>query len=291
MPPMASEPDLPPPADLTDAAVYAYAVLLRNEAAERAARELRGVDGLPVRILRGTDTAAVVSDVPADAFTEEAIAQRLDDITDLERLARDHHQVIAALAFHTAVLPLRLATVYLDDDNLLRRLHTDDGLFRTTLNRLEGHDEWGVKIYALPPAITPPPEDRPRSGRDYLRARRTSRDGHELAHQAAADLGARVDRTLAEALLVTDVRHHRPQPAALSANPGENVVNAAYLVPRQHTRSFQDRVEVLAAGTVGVRLEITGPWAPYSFASPSLPPSPSPEQAGTAAPAIRGATL
>ncbi|MDW4903864.1 GvpL/GvpF family gas vesicle protein [Streptomyces sp. ADMS] len=276
---MISEHDTAPPADLTDA-VYAYAVLLRNEAAERAARELRGVDGRPVRMLRGAGTAAVVSDVPADAFTEAAIAQRLDDITDLEHLARDHHQVIAALALHTAVLPLRLATVYLDDESLLRRLHADDGHFRTTLNQLEGHDEWGVKIYAHPPATTPPPADRPRSGRDYLRARRTSRDGRDLAHQAAADLGARVDRTLAEACLATDVRHHRPQPAALSAEPGENVVNAAYLVPREHTRSFQDRVELLAAGTAGVRLEITGPWAPYSFASPP------PEQAGRADPAI-----
>ena len=281
------QPQLPP--DLPNT-VYAYAVLLRNDAAERAARELRGVDGLPVRILRGADTAAVVSDVPADAFTEEAIAQRLDDITDLERLARDHHQVIAALASHTAVLPLRLATVYLDDDSLLRRLHTDDGHFRTALNRLAGHDEWGVKIYADPPAADPPPADRPRSGRDYLRARRTSRDGHDQALRAAADLGARVDRTLAEANLVTDVRHHRPQPAALSANPGENVVNAAYLVPRQHTRSFQDRVEVLGAGTVGVRLEITGPWAPYSFASPPPEQAERAERAESADPTIPRAT-
>ncbi|NEA63366.1 GvpL/GvpF family gas vesicle protein [Streptomyces sp. SID12488] len=276
---MISEHDTAPPADLTDA-VYAYAVLLRNEAAELAVRDLSGVDGLPVRILRGAGTAAVVSDVPAEAFTEEAIAQRLDDINDLERLARDHHQVIAALAARTAVLPLRLATVYIDDGSLLRRLHADAGHFRSTLNRLEGHDEWGVKIYAHPPTATPSPGDRPRSGRDYLRARRTSRDGHDLALRTAADLGARVDRMLAEANLASDVRHHRPQPATLSAKPGENVVNAAYLVPRKHTRSFQDRVEVLAAGTAGVRLEITGPWAPYSFASPP------PEQAETTDPAI-----
>ncbi|MFG2350913.1 GvpL/GvpF family gas vesicle protein [Streptomyces phaeochromogenes] len=280
---MLSEPEAPRPADLTEA-VYAYAVLLQNEAAEQAARELLGVDGLPIRILRGAGTVAVVSDVPADAFTEEAVAQRLDDITDLERLARDHHQVIAALASHTAVLPLRLATVYLDDDSLLRRLHADDSHFRTTLNQLEGHDEWGVKIYAHPsithPTTATSPGDQPRSGRDYLRARRTSRDGHDLARQAAADLGARVDRTLAEANLTTGIRHHRPQSAALSADPGENIVNAAYLVPRKHTRSFQDHVEVLAAGTAGVRLEITGPWAPYSFASPPQ------EQAERAEPAI-----
>ncbi|MDH6216629.1 GvpL/GvpF family gas vesicle protein [Streptomyces pseudovenezuelae] len=264
---MTSEPHPPPPAELTET-VYAYAVLLQNEAAERAARELRGVDGLPVRILHGTHTAAAVSDVPAHTFTEEVLAQRLDDLTDLERLARAHHQVIAALASHTALLPLRLATVYLDDNSLLRRLHNDDSHFRTTLNHLKGHDEWGVKIYADPPAATPPPADRPRSGREYLRARRASRDGHDLAHQAAADLGAQVDRTLTEENWATDVRHHRPQPATLSAAPGENIVNAAYLIPRQHTRTFQDRVTALAADTAGIRVEITGPWAPYSFAPP-----------------------
>ncbi|WP_199831215.1 GvpL/GvpF family gas vesicle protein, partial [Streptomyces noursei] len=57
---------------------------------------------------------------------------------------------------------------------------------------------------------------------------------------------------------------HRPQDARLSGVPGVNVLNAAYLVDRERSEEFVELVE--AASEPGVRVELTGPWAPYSFA-------------------------
>jgi hypothetical protein len=46
------------------------------------------------------------------------------------------------------------------------------------------------------------------------------------------------------------------------------VLNAAYLVPAEHADSFLRAAERLRADAPeGTRVEVSGPWAPYSFAS------------------------
>jgi hypothetical protein len=58
---------------------------------------------------------------------------------------------------------------------------------------------------------------------------------------------------------------------------GENIANEAYLVARADVAEFRAAVASLAADTPGVRVEVTGPWAPYSFTA-----RPETEGAGTA---------
>lgn len=62
---------------------------------------------------------------------------------------------------------------------------------------------------------------------------------------------------------------HRPQQGRLAQGAGENVANDAYLVPRPAAEEFRRRVLDTAGDLPGVRVEVTGPWAPYSFATPS----------------------
>ncbi|MBP0456833.1 GvpL/GvpF family gas vesicle protein, partial [Streptomyces montanisoli] len=68
---------------------------------------------------------------------------------------------------------------------------------------------------------------------------------------------------------------HRPQQGELAARAGgdgeragrggENIANEAYLVARGDLDAFRAAVASLADGVQGVRVEVTGPWAPYSF--------------------------
>jgi len=59
---------------------------------------------------------------------------------------------------------------------------------------------------------------------------------------------------------------HRPQQGELASRIGENVANEAYLVARGDVVGFRRTVEALTEGVAGVYIEVTGPWAPYSFA-------------------------
>jgi hypothetical protein len=76
--------------------------------------------------------------------------------------------------------------------------------------------------------------------------------------------GARMDGELAG--LVTASRRHRAQAGQLSDGPGTNIANTAYLVHREKSGAFASRVEQAAAAVPEVRVDLTGPWAPYSFA-------------------------
>jgi hypothetical protein len=45
------------------------------------------------------------------------------------------------------------------------------------------------------------------------------------------------------------------------------VLNGAYLVDAGHGARFADAVKALADRHRAIRLELTGPWPPYSFAA------------------------
>jgi hypothetical protein len=138
--------------------------------------------------------------------------------------------------------------------------------FRETLDRLEGRVEWGVKIYAEPeqPAQAAQPASKAASGRDYLRQRRQQTRASEDMWQKAEVFATRLHEELSA--FAEDSRLHAPQNPTLSGAAGRNVLNAAYLVPRRDSEEFVELVDRTKDDVPGLRVELTGPWAAYSFA-------------------------
>ncbi|MFC8343684.1 GvpL/GvpF family gas vesicle protein [Streptomyces sp. NPDC057280] len=227
--------------------------------------ELTGVAGDPPRLLSHHGLVAVVSHVPERDFAEEPLRSRLEDLDWLTATARAHQGVIDALTVVTTPLPLRLATVFRDDSGVRTMLQAREADFRRTLDRLEGRVEWGVKLYADErPADAGAPAAKPATGRDYLRQRRSSVRAHEDLWQRAEEFATRLHETLSA--VAEDARLHPPQNAALSGTAGRNVLNAAYLVPRSRSEEFVELVDRTKDETTDFRVELTGPWAAYSFA-------------------------
>lgn len=259
---------------MTDVVSYAYAVARDVEGVlEDALTGLRGVADAPVRLVRvarAPDVVVAVSPVPAPDFDEVALRAHLEDLDWLEAVARAHHRVIEALAAHTTVLPLRLATVYLDDQRVRQMLEARLEAFATRLSDLAGQVEWGVKIYAVAPAATEGPEPSAdpglSPGRAYLSRRRAQRHAREDTYRDAEQVARRIEDAARE--VAVDRVQHRAQQGELARGPGENVVNDSYLVPMAHAEQFRAGVLRAAEGLPGVRVEVTGPWAPYSFATP-----------------------
>ena len=250
---------------------YVYAVVRSSaEAARGALAGLPGVAGAPLTLVRAGPVAAVVGAVPGEEFSEPALKARLEDLDWLEATARAHHHVVDALAARTTVLPLRLATVYRDEARVEEMLGDRAEVFTALLDRLEGHVEWGVKVYAEPLcAAAPPPgpgggsADEPGSGRAYLQRRRQQHRTREDIWRAAEDAVRRTEE--AARGLAVDRARHRPQQGDLVEGPGQNVANDAYLVPHRLAEEFRARMLHAADDLPGVRVEVTGPWAPYSF--------------------------
>ncbi|WP_433544922.1 GvpL/GvpF family gas vesicle protein [Streptomyces sp. CA-294286] len=232
----------------------------------------RGLDGEPPRLLHHGDLVAVVSPVPAEDFDEAPLKAHLEDLDWLAETARTHQRVITALTTLTSPLPLRLATICRDDSGVRRLLESGRTRFVSALDRLDGRVEWGVKVYThAPPPAAPSPEsapapspDAPGAGRSYLQQRLAHRRTRETAANRADAVCRRLQEELSRSAEHTVL--HRLQDGRLSGRSGQNVLNAAFLVPRADSEAFVERVRALTPGDdESVKVELTGPWAPYSF--------------------------
>ncbi|MEU3776635.1 GvpL/GvpF family gas vesicle protein [Streptomyces sp. NPDC032472] len=258
------------PATPAPTLTYVYAVSAPVPALGEVLAALKGVAGTPVTLLPPSGPVSfTVSDVPRADFDEEALKAHFEDLRWLEDTARAHHRVIEVLASHTTVLPLRMATLYQDSASALDALRAQSGAFAAQLARLSGHAEYGVKIYVRPadrPAAEPAPAAAS-PGKAYLAARRAQHHAHE-DHYRQAQLATERIADLARRHTAGLVRHPAQSgPLAASATE-ENVLNDAYLVADPQADAFRAAVTGAAQDLPGIRIEVTGPWAPYSFAAP-----------------------
>ena len=91
------------------------------------------------------------------------------------------------------------------------------------------------------------------------------RHTEEEARQEILLLAERIDDELCA--LAATRRLHRPQDPQLSGERGWMVLNAAYLVDDERAEDVRTAVTHLAGQRPEIRLQLTGPWAPYSFAT------------------------
>jgi hypothetical protein len=248
---------------------YVYAVCRPFKAPLQS--QLTGVAGDPPRLLTHRGLVAVVSHVPERVFAEGPLHAHLEDLDWLTETARAHQGVIDALTVVTTPLPLRLATVFRDDSGVRTMLEAREADFCRTLDRLAGRVEWGVKVYVEtePPAADGPAQEPGKpgkavTGRDYLRQRSSRVRANEDLWQRAEEFASGLHETLSA--FAEDSRLHPPQSATLSGAAGRNVLNAAYLVPRAVSEEFVELVDRTKGEVSGMRVELTGPWAAYSFA-------------------------
>ncbi|MEU7887941.1 GvpL/GvpF family gas vesicle protein [Microbispora bryophytorum] len=257
--------------------VYLYAVTPGGE----PPRDLRGVMDGPMRTISHGGLVAHVSDVPLDRFGEEPLRRSLEDLEWVEGVARAHHRVVEALAAAGPAAPVRLVTVYTGEEqvrDLLDRRHDD---FAEILSHVAGRREWGVKAYLR--RDTPPPSPAPAAtaatttasagasggespGLAYLRRKKESLRDREDLWRAAAERAELLHAELGQVAVAS--RRHRPQDPQLSGRSESMVLNGAYLVDPAREEEF-------AAVLGGYRdrfldVELTGPWAPYSFTSIDL---------------------
>lgn len=228
---------------------------------------LCGVSGERVRSIPCDGLAAVVGTVDLDDYGEEPLRRSFTDPDFVARIARTHHEVIAAVADAGPAVPFRLATIYLGDDRVKTFVASRRDALDATLDRVAGRAEWGVKAY-LPAAEDPAAVSEAGAveapGRAYLLRRRQQLGRHEAAWARAVACGDEIHAALSA---VAAAAQRNPVPA--DQRPGGEllVLTAAYLVGTAAADGFLDRLQTLSTAGAA-RLEVTGPWPAYSFADP-----------------------
>jgi hypothetical protein len=246
---------------------YVYCVIAapRRPTVRRARAGLPGTG--PVRLLDvDAGLFLAVADAPLDQYGEAAIERGLRDLDWVSRAAVAHEAVIESFAGATAVLPMKLFTIFASDARALAHVGGERRRIAGVVRRVSNQQEWGVRVVldrsrAASVAARPAPSDA--SGVAYLTRKKAQRDASlELAERARETVAALYDRLASRAKDST-----RRSASDFPVQAGPLLLDAAFLVPRSRAKSFQALVarEAKSLEKSGYGLTLTGPWPPYSF--------------------------
>jgi hypothetical protein len=262
----------------TASAHYVYGVV---PAGVPLPADLAGVEPTaPVERIEEGGLAALVSEVPLAEFDEDSLRANLNDVGWLEEKARAHEAVLEAALGRTAVVPLRLCTVFAGEPQVRAMLVREHEVLVDALERLDGRAEWGVKAYADRGAIErealkevageADEVAEMSAGTAYMNRRRAEararEEVEEVADGWARAIHARLAAIAGEALLNP---LQRPE---LSGRDGEMILNGVYLVADAEASAFRHAVAALADefDRRGVEIDLTGPWPAYNFVKSSI---------------------
>lgn len=250
-------------------ATYVYCVI----ASARPPRLTRVPPGLPgmgkVRLLPvDRELYLAVADAPLTRYSEDAINRGLADLDWVSRAAIAHESVVESFIGATAVLPMKLFTIFTSDDRAVEHVRAQRDRIAAVVKRVGGHDEWGVRValdrgQATRASARTAPRQAPATGVDYLTRKKARRDASvELAERARETVAALYDR------LAERSKQSKRRPAGeLPVEGGPLLLDAAFLVPRTRSAAFRALVqrEARTLGSHGYDVTLTGPWPPYTF--------------------------
>jgi hypothetical protein len=241
----------------TDRSVlYLYGI---TEARPRDLPELIGVDRFaPIESIDCDGVFCWISRVPALDF-ETNLARNMENLDWLAETSVAHQRVISAIARHTDILPTRFGTVFRTEESLCKHIAKRVRGLKKDFGRIKGADEWGVKVFAIQPAI--PTIAKVRSGKDYLKAKAALLPNRR-PKPAARDEMLKFERALA------GVATETASAGNMSRGQRGLAFQTSLLVSRSKRNKLESLLEKFAREWAqDRRIECTGPWPPYSFVS------------------------
>jgi hypothetical protein len=264
----------------TDAVIYVYGIVPGERDVSGTPH---GLDGSRVTLVTDGDLGALVSELDATAYAGDSVESLVADVDWLSPRAVAHDAVLTWASERGAVIPLKMFTLFSTRDGVKDMLRARSGEMRNTLARVAPGEEYAVRVFRLPGALSEHlAELSPRvreleaaaasatPGQRYLLERKLESERATEIRRVVSEVVRDVHGVLAVAALDSA---REPPPRQLVDEKGEGgegtaVLNGFFLVPRGGAGTFHDALRALARRHEphGFRFEVTGPWPPYHFA-------------------------
>jgi hypothetical protein len=247
----------------TAAYIYCLVQIARRPAARRAPRGLPGAKA-PEAVEVADRLWMILSEVPLDQYGPGPLEASLKDLDFVSRIAVAHESVVEHFSTLSGatVIPMTLFTMFSSIDRAVAGMRARSPELKSVFRRLEGCEEWGVRVLRGQPAGKKKAADlKPSTGTAFLAARKQARDDARAATAAAATAADTVYESLAE--LSADHRRRTAEaPGAVAP-----LLDAAFLVPTRQRARFQSAARKVAknVSATGAQMTLTGPWPPYNF--------------------------
>ena len=190
---------------------------------------------------------------------EENLARNMENLDWLTRASVAHQGAISAVARETEILPARLNTIFRNQDSLFTHVRESLGTLKRDFKRVQGADEWGIKVFALKQPTRP--NSKIRSGKEYLQAKAALLPKRQSTSEMSSDL-VEFGEALKEVALETAA------PGSVSSGQRGLAFQTTLLVKKADRKKLESIIRKFSKRWDEVRrIECTGPWPPYSFVS------------------------
>ena len=235
--------------------------------------------------VEGRDICVMVSKIDIDTFQNQ-VKKLFSELTKTtgaaqsgtEEILQAHEDVVNTLMKSTTVVPFKFGTILKDEKAASKMLQDDEEKFKELLSKFTGRAEWGLKVYAdtqefirhivqIEPKFKNLEEQREKLPRGvaYLLGKKMEA---ELKDNAVARL-AEVTEVIFQELGkdAHEVKLNKTLPQKLTGKKKEMILNTVYLVEREKVARFCKQGKRLTEKyeSLGLDLEVSGPWPPYSF--------------------------
>ncbi len=222
---------------------------------------------------------AVVSIVSHNEFSEENLKKNLSDMWWIRLKVDIHERIIEGIMEGACVIPFKFATLFNSEDNLKMNLEGHMDEFKENLKRLEGKEEWGVKIYCDMERLKDFLNDKDEEilkidkeinstssqGKAFFLKKKKEELLNIAVNKRLNEYGHGVFDRLREESIKT--RINKLLPRELTERKEDMILNSAFLVDKSKVREFVQAVDYLNGEytDIGINLDCTGPWPPYNF--------------------------
>lgn len=218
--------------------------------------------------------SAVYTPVKDEEFSQETIDRRAADLEWLGAIGYRHQAVMSELMRRTAIVPLRAFTLFSSEEALRDYLRENAASLGTALDRLDGKQEWTLRVEFDPQRWSEALAGRVASlrelqeqiatsaaGKAFLLRKKLDEERKRASHEAERSLVAEIEQAITDRLRCETVAESRERRDG--AFPQINV-----LINRDEEAVLQELGADLSAryGGEGVSLALSGPWPPYTFA-------------------------
>jgi Gas vesicle synthesis protein GvpL/GvpF len=253
--------------------LYVYAIA---RAAHPMPERIEAIDGSDrLATVRADLLCAFYSSVDGADFSQPVIDARAKDVEWLGSIGYRHQAVMAALMRGGTVIPLRAFTLFANETSLRNHVLQDAKTFTAILDRLDGKQEWTLRIEFDPERwnealvrrvgslreIAGEIEQAP-AGKAYLLRKKLEEEKKRASRDAEEKVVSEVEGEVMQKLACDTVAESRVQRGG--GFPQINV-----LINRDEESRLQELRDDLSRRyeADGVTLALTGPWPPYTFAN------------------------
>src|SRR5580765_5882341 len=217
-----------------------------------------GIDGVhPVRSLACGEFVCWVCEVDQAGFAN-AVERNMENLEWLAVHGVRHQQVVGEVAAQMAIVPARFGTVFSGEAALVKDVLGRKASLNKVFARVAGGEEWGVKVFTERPAAAVAVSEA-RSGKEYLQQKAARlKKRPERSDQELRELAASLEKIAIDSA---------PSGKVSGAQP--NLLwQATFLVPRAKRKQWDQVLKNFVERWDGQRrIEVNGPWPPYSFVS------------------------